>query len=73
MNEEKFIIRAYRKNELAMAFFPNCDKATAMNGLRSWFRANPRLKHLINRRIHVFTPTQVKQICIEVGKPYEYE
>jgi len=73
MNEEKFIIRAYKKNELAMAFFPDYSKETAMNNLRTWLRTNPRLRHLINRNIHSYTPKQVKNICIEVGKPYEYE
>ena len=56
-----------------MAFFPDYSKEAAMNNFRVWLKTNPRLQQLVDRRIHTFTPAQVKMICIEVGKPYEYE
>lgn len=73
MTDEKFIIRAYGKSELAMMYFPDDSKETAIKKLRFWLTINPRLKPLINRTFRYYTPKQVKKIVEEVGEPFELE
>ncbi len=68
MNEKKFEIRAYTKQELAIEYFPHDNVENASRKLREWFRVNPRLKHLIGRR-GPLTPKQVRLIVEEVGDP----
>ena len=73
MNEEKFIIRAYGKSELAMLYFKNYTQESAMTRFREWLRVNPRLRHLIDRNRHFYTPKEVKMIVGEVGEPFSLE
>ena len=72
MNMKAFRIRSYGKSELAMLYFPNLTQETASKKLRGWLRINPRLRYLINKSIHDYTPKQVRQIVEEVGEPSEY-
>ena len=71
MNEKKFEIRAYGKSELAMIYFPDVSKETALKRLNVWLKINPRLRYLLNPNIYNYTPKQVRQIVEEVGEPYE--
>ena len=73
MQDEKFIIRAYGKSELAMLYFKNYTQESAMKRFREWLRVNPRLRHLIDRNRHFYTPKEVKMIVGEVGEPFSLE
>ena len=73
MTDEVFNIRAYGKSELAMIYFPDLTKETAMRKLRLWLSINPRLKKLISKKIRSYTPKQVRLIAEELGEPFEIE
>ena len=73
MSEKKFLIQAYKKSQLAMIYFPDYSKDSAMRNLREWFRVNPRLRYLVNPKIRTLTPKMVRQIVEEVGEPDEYQ
>ena len=73
MTDETFIIRAYGKSELAMMYFPDLSKETAMKKLRFWLSVNPRLRHLVNRNFRNFTTKEVRLIIEERGEPYDTE
>ena len=70
MTDETFTIRAYGKSELAMMYFPDLTKETAMKKLRFWLSINPRLRLLINRNFRNYTPKQVRLIVDEIGEPF---
>ena len=76
-NEEsrmkKFEIKAYKKSQLAMIYFPDYSKESAMRNLREWFRVNPRLRYLINPKIRNLTPKIIRQIVEEIGEPDGYQ
>ncbi len=72
MNEKKFIIKTYRKSELAMIYFPNLSKKAAMEKLRSWLKVNPRLACLVKPHVFDYQPKQVRLIVDEVGLPNDY-
>ena len=69
MSDKAFEIRAYGKQELAVIYHPKVTTETAMKRMRNWFRVNPRLRYLIDKKIHSYTPKQVRQIVEEVGEP----
>ena len=71
--EEKFVVRAYGKSELAMIYFPESSKETAMKKFRNWLRINQRLRNYINKNARCYTPKQVRIIVEEVGEPFETE
>ena len=71
MTNEKFIIRAYGKSELAMIYFPNNSKETAIKLFRTWLKVNPRLRHIVSRKKRYYTPKEVKMIVGEVGEPFD--
>lgn len=73
MSEKKFEIKAYKKSQLAMIYFPDYSKDSAMRNLREWFRVNPRLSYLVNPKIRTLTPKMVRQIVEEVGEPDGYQ
>jgi len=73
MKDEKFTIKSYGKSELAMKYFPNLTPEAATNKFRNWLRINPKLKKLISKKRHDFTPKQVKKIVDEVGEPFDIE
>ena len=70
MNEEKFIIRAYGKSELAMLYLPKHSKDTAMKLFKSWLEYNPRLKNLAKNKAKFYMPKQVRMIVEELGEPF---
>ena len=73
MKEEPFIIKSYGKSELAMKYFPELTKESAMRKFRNWLRINPRLRKLVSREIRSYTPKQVRKIVEEIGEPFEIE
>jgi hypothetical protein len=73
MQDEKFVIRAYGKSELALLYAPHYSKKTALKRLNRWLEVNPRLRHLVKRSKHYYTPKQVRLIVGEVGEPFEIE
>lgn len=73
MNNEKFIIRAYGKSELAMLYLPHHSKSTALKVLNSWLEFNPRLRTMRTKNKRYFTPLQVKKIVEELGEPFDLE
>lgn len=73
MTDETFIIRAYGKSELAMMYFPDLTKETAIRKLRLWLSVNPRLRKLISKKLRSYTPKQVRLIVEELGEPFEIE
>jgi hypothetical protein len=73
MTDETFVIRAYGKSELAMMYFPDLSKETAIRKLRLWLSVNPRLRKLISKKLRSYTPKQVRLIVEELGEPFEIE
>lgn len=73
MKDEKFIIRAYGKSELAMLYLPKHSKETSMKHFRTWLKINPRLRHITKSKGYYYTPKQVKAIVVELGEPFEIE
>ena len=73
MNEEKFIIRAYGKSELAMLYLPRHSKTTALKLFKSWLEFNPRLKGIAKNKAKFYLPKQVKIIVEELGEPFDIE
>jgi len=73
MQDEKFVIRAYGKSELAMLYLPHHTKKTALKVLSSWIEYNPRLRLMKTRQKRYFTPYQVRKIVEELGEPFEIE
>ena len=73
MQDEKFVIRAYGKSELAMLYLPHHTKTTALKLFKTWLEVNPRLRHLVKRSKHYYTPKQVRLIVGELGEPFDIE
>ena len=73
MQDEKFVIRAYGKSELAMLYLPKHSKTTALKLLKSWLAFNPRLRSFAKSKRRYFTPKEVKLIVEELGEPFDIE
>ena len=71
MRDEKFVIRAYGKSELAMLYLPNHSKRTALKLLKSWLLYNPRLRNIAKKKGHYYTPIEVKRMVEELGEPFD--
>ena len=71
MNTKAFEIRTYGKSELAMLYYPHSTKEAAMISFRHELQLNPRLRHLISRKRHVYWPKHVRMIVEELGEPSE--
>ena len=69
--EEKFVIKAYSKSELAMLYFPKDSTNAAMKKFRKWLILNPRLRKMVGKKTNWFTPKQVQNIVNEVGEPFD--
>ena len=70
MKREPFEIKFYGKSELAMIYYAGDSKENALYKFRIDLKANPRLRHLVDKSVHRFTPRQVKIIAEELGDPY---
>ncbi len=73
MKNEEFVIRYYGKSELAMMYFPELSKESALKKFRFWLSLNPRLRSLISKQIRSYTPKQVRLIVREIGEPFDNE
>ncbi len=73
MKDEKFEIRFYGKSELAMMYFPQLDKRSALKRLREYLRASSDLRSLLHVRGCYYTPKQVRKIVDIVGEPFDLE
>jgi len=73
MKDEKFVIRAYGKSELAMLYLPHHSKSTALKLLKTWLAVNPRLKNIARNKSKFYTPKQVKMMVEELGEPFDLE
>ena len=70
MKREPFEIKFYGKSELAMIYYAGDSKENALYKFRIDLKANPRLRHLVDKSVHRFTPRQVKIIAEDLGDPY---
>ena len=73
MKNERFVIRAYGKSELAMLYLPNHNQATAMRLFNSWLKFNPKLRNIPKKRQRFYTPKEVRKIVNELGEPFDTE
>ena len=73
MTDEKFVIRAYGKSELAMLYLPHHSKGAALKILKSWLEVNPRLQPLAKSKGKFYLPKQVKMMVEELGEPFNLE
>ena len=73
MRDEKFVIRAYGKSELAMLYLPHHTPRTALKLLKSWLLFNPRLRNIGRNKSKFYTPKQVRMIVEELGEPFDIE
>lgn len=71
MKNERFVIRAYGKSELAMLYLPHHTEKAAMNLFRTWIKANPRLSKLKIKKGKYYLPYQVKIMVEELGEPFD--
>ena len=69
MGEEKFVIKAYGKTELAMIYAPELTESGARARMRKWLAVNPRLRKLLKMKGRTYTPRQVQRIVNELGEP----
>ena len=74
VDEEKFVIKAYLKADLARLYSPNLPAGYAMCKLRSWIRRNKELHaHMYEggegRGDHSYTRRQVRLIFEYLGEP----
>lgn len=75
--EEIFKIRCYGKSELAMMYFPNLERKTAVGKLKRWIdRCGPLSEELNGIKEPTktirfdFTPKEVGLIARYLGEPY---
>lgn len=71
---QKFIIRSYSKQELAMLYFPLVSPHVAVNRMTGWFRRCRPLSEALtaihyNKRAKFFTPREVALIIDFIGEP----
>lgn len=74
IEEEKFVIRAYLKAELAQLYSPNLPAVYAMRKLRAWIRRNEALSAVLyqggeSKKDHSYTKRQVRLIVKYLDEP----
>ena len=72
--EEPFIIRSYRKAELAHLYNPDMPLVPAMRKMRYWIKRNPALYNAMYSAgegpgDHHYTRRQVRMIVVTLGEP----
>lgn len=73
-DEKKFVIRVYRKEELAMLYNPGKCVTPALLCFYRWMRMNHKLMNELeavgyNKFRHSFTPLEVRIIVKYLGEP----
>lgn len=74
MNMEDFKVRAYSKQELALAYFENANPHVAVNRLMRWIQTCEELKKELQKigykkTSKFFTPKEVGLIVDYLGEP----
>ena len=72
--EDGFVIRMYRKQELALLYFPDCSKETAVKNLRRWIKQCAPLSEMLEQngfgKHHNFFLKQEVRLIVEfLGEP----
>jgi hypothetical protein len=72
--EEKFVIRPYLKEALAVKYHPDMQPKAAMRKMRRWINLNPELKRKLTEaqmgiRPHYYTSRQVAILVEFLGEP----
>lgn len=72
---DQFIIRCYRKSELAKMYFPALEKDMAMKKLRRWIKKCTALYEELEAANHIpamktYTAKEVRIIVDHLGEPY---
>ena len=77
MEEEKFRVRCYDKNELAKMYFPKLSDHVSVANLRRWMRnCTPLMEELATGDFHpklkMFSAREVRLIARYLGEPDGY-
>ncbi|MDN0071304.1 DUF4248 domain-containing protein [Bacteroides caecigallinarum] len=73
--EQEFRLRTYKKNELAMMYFPDVSKAAASRNFRRWIKnCPPMMKELeamgYDKNRQYLLKAEVAVIVKHLGEPY---
>lgn len=73
--EQEFRLRTYKKNELAMMYFPDVSKAAASRNFRRWIRnCPPMMKELdemgYDKNRQYLLKAEVEVIVKHLGEPF---
>ena len=73
--EQEFRLRTYKKNELAMMYFPDVSKAAASRNFRRWIRnCPPMMKELdamgYDKNRQYLLKAEVAVIVKHLGEPF---
>ena len=74
-SEQEFRLRTYKKNELAMMYFPDVSKAAASRNFRRWIKnCPPMMKELeamgYDKNRQYLLKAEVVVIVKHLGEPY---
>lgn len=74
-SEQEFRLRTYKKNELAMMYFPDVSKAAASRNFRRWIKnCPPMMKELdamgYDKNRQYLLKAEVAVIVKHFGEPY---
>lgn len=77
MNETRFVIRCYKKNELARLYFPTLTENAAVDKLRRWIRkCRPLMEEIettdFRPKMKMYTGREVRLIVRHLGEPEDY-
>ncbi|NDV84276.1 DUF4248 domain-containing protein [Bacteroides sp. 51] len=76
MKEDKFVIKAYLKVELARLYNPHMSDEGALRKMRRWINHQPQLKARMDSlqlspSDRQYTPKQVRLIVEYLGEPFD--
>ena len=74
-SEQEFRLRTYKKNELAMMYFPDVTKAAASRNFRRWIRNCPPMMQELesmgyDKNRQYLLKAEVEVIVKHLGEPY---
>ena len=68
--EQEFRLRTYKKNELAMMYFPDVSKAAASRNFRRWIRNCPPMMKELDENRQYLLKAEVAVIVKHLGEPF---
>ena len=71
--EESFKIRSYGYGELALLYFPNCNKNSASTQLSRWLRQNENLKNQLTQLQNELTLIKENKVTQLENGYYDYD